>query len=546
MRLPCPSLPCMGWVVLGAVLLAGPADAEDLLYTVRPGDHPWNIAQRYLLRPALALPLAQGNGIADPHRIAPGTRLRIPVQWLRQDPAPVRLLAVAGSVQVHQRDGATRAAQVGESLHAPLHIATGQDGSATLEFASGARVLVAQDSALQVHRATTRALDRSSAATLELLRGRLENDVPSSLAPGQRFEIRMPAAIAAVRGTRFRVQARGSGGTARAGTEVLQGAVQLANPAGAVLVHAGQGSQASRDAAPPAPQALLPAPDLSGLPLRIERLPTALPFTPLAGANGYRVQLADDAHYTTTRMDEAGSEPVLQLPPVPDGDYVLRVRGINGHGLEGLSAEVALQVHARPEPPLLIAPAAGAQIVQPRPGFEWTQGRDHAGFRLQLFAGDGTLRLDEHSTANRFQPAQALPPGHYRWRVASIDASGRAGPFGDAQRFERVEAGPQAELAPPAADGSMVLRWSVPPGAAGYQVQLAREAGFAAPLLDRHVEEPQLQLPTLAPGDYLVRVRRVTDDGALGPWSEPQTFTIPEPRAARWPLLWLLLPLVLL
>ncbi|MEO8729444.1 MAG: LysM peptidoglycan-binding domain-containing protein, partial [Rhodoferax sp.] len=71
--------------LIGLVLWGTPwwAMAADFIYTVQPGDHPWNLAERYLKRPSLALALRQRNQIADDHRIPPGTQLRIPKDWLK-------------------------------------------------------------------------------------------------------------------------------------------------------------------------------------------------------------------------------------------------------------------------------------------------------------------------------------------------------------------------------------------------------------------------------------------------------------------------------
>ena len=104
-----------------------------------------------------------------------------------------------------------------------------------LVFGDGSRVLMRQASELRVLRSDKRALGGGVLVTLELVRGGLENMVNPRTSPDNRFEIRSPAAVAAVRGTRFRVIASEQ----RTWTEVLEGAVDVDNPAGQVQARAG-------------------------------------------------------------------------------------------------------------------------------------------------------------------------------------------------------------------------------------------------------------------------------------------------------------------
>ena len=90
----------LAWrVLLLCVLAQGscPAQAADeFVYTVQDGDHPWNIAQRYLKDPTDGLRLTRLNRIPDDRRIQPGTQLRIPVAWLKLQTTRVWVLAVRG------------------------------------------------------------------------------------------------------------------------------------------------------------------------------------------------------------------------------------------------------------------------------------------------------------------------------------------------------------------------------------------------------------------------------------------------------------------
>ncbi|BDT67715.1 hypothetical protein os1_18930 [Comamonadaceae bacterium OS-1] len=526
--------------LLGLVLLGTPwgVQAGDFIYTVQAGDHPWNLAERYLKSPSLALALRQRNQIPDDHRIPPGTQLRIPKEWLKLETTQVLLLAVAGETTLRRGKSPARAAVAGELLPAPSDLRTGPDGSATLQFADGSRVLVRRDSELQLQTSQQALLGQASIVALSLVQGSLENQVTPVGNSGGRFEIRTPAAIAAVRGTQYRVVTDGQ--TMR--TEVLTGAVQVANASGQVTAQAAQGTVAQSGSRPVAPMALLPTPSLDGLPETIERLPIAWPIQPLAGASRYRTQLAATAEFSAMLSDEVTDAARIRVRDIGDGSYALRVRGIDAQGLEGLSAERTLVIHTQPEPPLLIDPAPQAATTAARPSLRWTQSDASLQYRVQL-STDGKA-VDEQVVASAsVQPPQDLPPGIYQWRVAAIHPTKGQGPWGDAQPFRRVLPGPGVEIPQPQ-DGSLTLRWTAQPQTARYHLQVARDDSFANPLADADTETSQFNLKDLQPGPHHVRVQATGTDGYTGPWGGTQTFVVPPPPPSRWGLLLLAIPVL--
>jgi hypothetical protein len=59
----------------------------------------WNLAQEYLVDGTrLTNRLQRHNNTADPTHIPPGTRIRFPIRWLKQQPAAACLVRKAGSV----------------------------------------------------------------------------------------------------------------------------------------------------------------------------------------------------------------------------------------------------------------------------------------------------------------------------------------------------------------------------------------------------------------------------------------------------------------
>jgi hypothetical protein len=225
----------------------------------------------------------------------------------------------------------------------------------------------------------------------------------------------------------------------------------------------------------------------------------------------------------------------------------LRVRAIGADGLEGRDTRARFVLKARPEPPFIAAPTAGARTIDDSVRLAWTRNAAAARVRLQVadtadFAQPRVDRNDLDATETRV----ALPLGTHHWRVASILASGDQGPFSDAQSFTRIE--PPA-APPPAepqqhADG-LLLRWPAPaslaPAGTRWQVQVARDAAFAQTVLDETVAEPQLLLRDPPSGTYFLRVKTIDADGFAGPFGQAQQIEVPSS-----PWWWLIVPALFL
>ena len=543
--------------VLACMGLGAWAQGQALTaYTVQPGDHPWNIAQRYLLSPALAGQLARLNGIRNDRRIPPGTVLRIPLPWIRLEASQARLVTLHGDVQIATPDGRTRAATEGETWEPGTTLRTGAQSTARLEFTDGSQALVRQLSHVRLLQAQRPVLGEGHQVQIDLVRGALENLVKPVSGPGGRFEIRTPAAVAAVRGTQFRVQAT----DARTHTEVLQGDVLVRNDGGQTSAVAGTGSVAALGASPTAASRLPDAPDLAGLPQRVERLPVDWPIPPVAGGTAYRTQLAPSAQFELLFSDELSTAPRMRILAAPDGDHVLRVRTVDAQGLEGPATERRVEIFTQPAAPFLIEPARDTQTLLPQPLMRWAQVGAGAHYRLQIFAATApdTQPLEDQiiTTGPQARPRIDLPPGLYRWRVATIDpARSRQGPWGDSQALRRLAPGPDLPR-PQAQDGRTVLQWAAQAHAARYDVQVAADGAFTRLLADASSTSAGFQFPQPAPGTYHVRVRVVGTDGFTGPWGEPQSFAVPapppppppppDPPATDWRPWLLLVPLLLL
>lgn len=515
--------------------------ADEWRYAVQRGDNPWSLTERYLDGLRFWPRIQALNGITDPLHIKPGTRLRIPVAWLRRVDAEARVESVNGSATVEVPAGGQQTARTGMQLVSGTLVKTAADSNLTLKFGDASSVLVHADSQVVLERLGHYENTNYFETRLRLRSGRLENLVtPHRDSPG-RFEIRTPAAVTSVRGTRFRVSADASAMR----SEVVEGEVDVANDLAAVQLAAGFGTVTRADSAPEAPKQLLPAPDLGALPSRLERLPIVFDIPPLDGARAYRFQLADAGGFVSPIVDGRTEGPRLRDGSPPDGRYTLRVRGIDGDGLEGIDADHAFELDARPVPPLLSEPTPQASLAEARPAFLWAVRDGIARYRLQLARDAEFTELvvdDDAVHGGNFTPAEDLAPGAYHWRVAAVDGAEGQGPFSDVQAFRRLPEPPAMDQ-PALGESDLTITWRAGLPGQQYNCQLAGDESFSAPIVDETVSAPSLGMARPAAGTYFVRVRTIDGDGYESPWGEPQRIEVPSEEKPWWMLV--LLPLLL-
>lgn len=519
------------WLIAGLLVLTcllPAAQATDWVYRVHPTDNIWSLSQRFLKPDVGWQKLQDYNKVTDPYHLPPGMRLRVPIAWLRVQPAKATVVAIIGDAQAKQgAQGQSEPVKTGMAFGMGTQITTSTGASLTLQFADGSRVLMQPGSTLDLDRLSAYGSTGMVDTRLRLQHGRVVNDV-THINGAAHFSVQTPGSISSVRGTHFRVATDGS---SRSQTEVLGGRVDVGGDHRHVLVRTGNGVVVDAGSRPGQTQPLLSAPALSCPREPITRSAHALQWPALAGAAHYRVQVAPTAKFEALLMDRVVSNPAVNLPNLADGIYAVRVHGIDAQQLEGEDAICNITIAAHPQPPLVIEPQPGSKVREHRPNFHWTESADAASYAWQL-ASDKDFQhvLDQHDTVtgDTVRAANALPYGHYWWRIASRDRSGKLGPYSDAMPFELVAQPPAPEVGKPKHRGKdMDFGWQAGLPGQRYQVQMARSADFAKPTLDETVSTPTLQIPKPAHGIWYLRVRTIDTDNYAGPWSPAQKVKLP-------------------
>ncbi len=539
------------WVEIRSMLLVlamifpVSAVAEEWIYTVRPGDNLWNLTERHLKSMDYVPQLQQLNAVKNPYVIPPGTQLRIPVAWSKVQNTSARVMSVYGEATVQRNDRERLPVEQGMQLLIGDEIHSGNDAFVTVEFADKSQMRMQENTQLRFD--TMRIFgDYGLTETLiDLQHGRTENTVPEKSGKATRFRIKTPSAISSVRGTDFRVGITET----QAGTssEVLSGNVEVAGEKRNVKVPAGYGTMTAQGMPPVPPVKLLPPPDLSGTARYYQSLPLVIKFSPLKGAYAYRAQIAADRDFKNLRSEFTTPNLPFRDGEIPDGDYWLRVRGIDGLSIEGRDAVIPFALNAYPEAPFILAPLPGGMAEPEKQQFKWAAQTDVSHYAVMI------SKDADFSTALYFNPevkensvtlSESLIPGHYFWRIFSVSAREGAGPFSDTMAFRVPYPAPvvgEAQLD----DGKMTFAWRAAEEGQGFQFQFARDQEFTDIIHEESTAASQLTIAKPDSGTYYLRIKTIESDGFQGPWGKPQAVEVPF-GISYWFMLLMLLPLLVL
>jgi len=528
-----------------------PSAEREWRYRIAPGDTLISLAATYLARPEDWQRLQRLNGVSDPRRLVPGSRLRMPYAWLKREAAVAEVVFLQGQVSL-QRPGAAAALPVviGTRVQVADALSTGAQSSLSLRFADGSRLLVSPDSRVSVEQLLVYGRSGITESRLRVDAGGADTEVRPDAERPPVFELRTPAINLGVRGTEFRLRVDAQDGASRiAVTEGRVGAAtarEAPAPEGGVEVAAGFGVLALPNEPVSVPRALLPPPRLDPVPGPIQHLPLSLGWSLVEGASGYRAQL-----FAAERSDALLREALFADSParwadsadLPDGAYRLRVGALDAFGIEGQHAELRFELRARPLAPVLRQPAPGTVLAADVVQLGWGPGAELNRYRLQVAGAQGFESPLLDRGVDGQQARLALPPGTYQWRVATwtrADAIGnlRQGPFGPPQAFELRAVPPLPVLEPVQfSPTQLLLRWKSLAAGQGLQLQLADNPAFDPVLVERSTWGSEWAIPRPAAGRYHLRIRSVIGDGPVGAYTAPIPLDVPV--LPWWERIWL-------
>ncbi len=497
--------------------------ADHWVYTVVDGDNLWNFSEKHLDKVTRFEQLRRINNISEPTRMKPGSVIRVPMAWIKSNVVPARIHSITGQAEIERAEGKEQL-QASKSMEIYLGdiIRTGENSGVAIKFADNSVVSIFDQSIVRFDHLSAHGSTGMVDSRIKLLQGRLSSQVTTAVGPGSRFEIHTPSAISAVRGTAYRAVADDSGEISN--IEVVEGKVAVSGGKSQTLVPAGFGTQVKAGEAPSKPKELLPPPSFKDIPAAIRQLNWRLEWNQLAGAKAYRTEVADNEAFETLLWQGVSEHNKAALPDLPDGEYYVRVRGIDELGLEGLERMTRFILDARPQPPLPLKPHDKQSYRGEWPMLQWTESTDAQRYLLEI-ASDAQFNntlIKEETAARNFDSNAIAQLGDFYWRLTSIADDGEHGPVGVTRHYKvkPIPKEPEAKLE--ADNGKLLASWEKTGEGQRYQVQIARDKNFKHIIVDEMSEEPQFAFDPHSGNNRYMRVKTIESDGYESPWGSTQ------------------------
>ncbi|MEN8177298.1 MAG: FecR domain-containing protein [Pseudomonadota bacterium] len=264
---------------------------------------------------------------------------------------------------------------------------------------------------------------------------------------------------------------------------------------------------------------LLATPDLSALPAAVETGPVALQWTPLDGAERYRIKLHAVGDAESVLLDSKTADPAYTLDNLQPGEYQLSISGIDVYAREGTSGLHRLLVY----PPRLETPDLSTLSAATEPGpiaFQWPPllGAERYRFKLHTAGNADAILLDVMTEVPSYT-LEDLQSGEYQLSISGIDVYEREGASGLHQLlvYPPRLAIPDLSALPAAVEPAPVtLQWPAQDGAESYRVKLHGVGDAESVLLDNKTADPAYTLENLQPGTYKLSVWAIDAYGRDG------------------------------
>ena len=408
------------------------ANEPEWRYSVRPGDNLIQFSERHLINPDDWHVLQTLNKIKNPQRMQLGQVLRVPLNLLKQLPAPAEIVLASGQAGILKADNSVQPVIAGQQLTAGTELITGENSKLNIKFADGSIVSMQPKSTMKLDTLSMYSGGGMVDTKLRLQQGKVETEANPSHLQGNKMQIITPTAIAAIRGTKFRVSAD----AVSIKQETLEGKVALMAAGAEVAVDKGFGSLSEGGNAPLPPVLLLPAPVTGNLPIKLEALPIAFNMPAQEGAVAWLGKVSTEPQFNSILDEKLSQGSKLSFNDLPDGKYYLKVRAKDKQGLEGYDATHEFNLNARPFAPVAATPAASAIVRDANPELTWSKIEQANEYLLEL-ARDADFKqlLDSKRVTNpAYKIEKNLEPGQYFWRLASLDGADQ-GPYAAASSF---------------------------------------------------------------------------------------------------------------
>ena len=167
------------------LLFSSSVFAEDWIYTVVEGDNLWNLSEQHLDKVTRFEQIRKLNGIRDPKHMKPGTRIRIPLQWIRSNPASAIVASFTGKIELQRvNDPQIQSITVGTMMHLGDQLKTGANSTAAIVFADNSILTLHENSLIHFDHLSAHGVTGMVDSRLNLMKGRMDTKVTPATGPG--------------------------------------------------------------------------------------------------------------------------------------------------------------------------------------------------------------------------------------------------------------------------------------------------------------------------------------------------------------------------
>ncbi len=490
---------------------AQPPSAIDWHYTIRPKDNIWTLGEEFLDRNHSWTDIIYYNKIKQPKTLTAGTVLKIPVSWLKHQPEPALAVSVSGSTMLRRHlDSQFKQLEKNTPLQVGDEITT-YDGSVLIRFADKSILRLSPDSNLIFNRLTRYGKTGMADTRLRLQKGRLSTQVTPFNNKGSRYEINTPSAVAAVRGTGFRLMTQGD----TSQLEVTEGAVLFSNTTQLLPLTTGQGIILKSGKSGSTIVDLPKAPTPTSTVTQTDTLPVTFTWLEQKNITTYYYQIFKDSEQGEMVDASFLSKPIVTLDHLRNGTYLVAMRAINDKGFNGLDHKVSVLIGMIAKSATLLAPQNNTLLDNDMPEFTWQYNSKNELSQLQLardFEFIDIVSESEYAPDNTTLPNKSLSPGEYYWRVKTL-AGGDSIAYSHIRHLKIRGVLPAVNIISVNYIGNRAkVFWNTIPEAKNYVLQLAEDLEFKNIIHEDTLDKSSASIKLTKGKSYFARVKGVGNE----------------------------------
>jgi len=481
--------------------------SQEWHYTLRPSDNFQQVSKQLLNSNHSWSDLVRYNSIDNVASLEPGSIIRVPIQWLKQQPKPAKTMSVAGSAQIKRsKDTYFKILKANMPIYVGDEIAT-KNGTLLIKLADGSLVRLEKNSNLVFNKLSHYGKTGMVDTQLRLKKGSLSTEV-IPLVKGSSYEITTPSAVAAVRGTKFRLEASRN----ETKVEVLEGSVDFSHKHGNAIVNSGEGARIKQGSTSIEKSRLPAAPESQFAKNEIKDLPTTLKWKDKEKLQSYHYELSDSGNKLIQTANT--TKPEVTLDNIKNGNYQVAMRAVNEKGFGGLNEDTMLSINVATEVAEQLAPLDGSIIDTTKPTFTWQFNDSNTKGKLEISDTKSFKRIlsnFDFKTSTKASLSQNLAPGNYFWRVIALADNNQESTSPTRELTVRGLLEPVKILSVNYIENQVGLFWGNIDHAKGYTLQVSDSINFQTILKEEIIGKTKAHL-RLSPGKrYYARVKGISD-----------------------------------